>query len=855
MASDQPSWAPIVKLIQDLAIAPVNDQTGKEALTRLLESNSDVDLMLEHPISSGLQTNICLTALNYPGMNLFWSSKGVINLPILQFHDLIPFLGCLTKSDSNVREKILRPSFLKVWFLLCLSFSCVNAQQNVPETEFTVTSNYLLIKSVLYKHEVVDYTEKFNLEIFDELSNRLKDFRDRTESFKSFQVKHSQCSRVGFYPDIIDDIRIMQDLAQNKSLNNIVLNHIEPNSNSPDYMILLRLATNNQFECLIDFSVTKAAFLLAANMFRKPPIYQFNLGRYRASMVKSFTSQGAECLIEGVLYDEDSSYGRYDYDKQVAVSEPALERCSEICKAQNIQYLHSSKINQITTANITAFDCQMFAYSLSNSTCWIKYNAGRTEFRDVEKYTTFDGLSVTGDPNCRSRYAKGYPQILVNGVLTDARKVCKFASQTVVFQDMLYRCLGLYNELSFPLNQLQMQLDNFVNQIRTSFGNGKKLKIKRSIVSFILQNILKAAGYEGFHNLGFFPSMAFTKQILNVISTSLKTIGRYNKIVLRGNSRKIIVESNLTAIISAIGNYDKIFNFDLQTNYNQVLSTFRKQLEDVISFYSNLVSNAQPYKSETKRFVQDENYLYTFSITNNVISRQFVKTYFSKIKNATSLAFIPLSTPYFQEPLFWKTAIKAGALQNENRCFIALLKSDRKSFEEVKSTCIGDKITRGELSKNIFVIAHQFGAIQGSLLVMNKKGIIEISCLASMLIEHCFGLCIIALSEECQIVVNSELIRESNKIAVTFAPTIVINRNRSLFVSEMVKSEFDNDEIQFSMIGVICLTLLFVVIAQVTCLCCNKIKTNQNQLNVLKPKETNSKRGSEDEHLNFIAKL
>ena len=96
-----------MKIIEDLAIAPVNDQTGKEALTRLLKSNSDVDLMLENPISSGLQTNICLIALQYPGMNLFWSSKGVVNLPILQFHDLIPFLGCLTKSDENVRENVL----------------------------------------------------------------------------------------------------------------------------------------------------------------------------------------------------------------------------------------------------------------------------------------------------------------------------------------------------------------------------------------------------------------------------------------------------------------------------------------------------------------------------------------------------------------------------------------------------------------------------------------------------------------------------------------------------------------------------------------------------------------------------
>ena len=72
-------------------------------------------------------------------------------------------------------------------------------------------------------------------------------------------------------------------------------------------------------------------------------------------MIQSFTSQGSECLIEGVLYDADSSYNSYAYDKQVAVSEPALERCSEICKAQNIQYLHSAKINQLTI--LQTFPC------------------------------------------------------------------------------------------------------------------------------------------------------------------------------------------------------------------------------------------------------------------------------------------------------------------------------------------------------------------------------------------------------------------------------------------------------------------------------------------------------------------
>ena len=111
---------------------------------------------------------------------------------------------------------------------------------------------------------------------------------------------------------------------------------------------------------------------------------------------------------------------------------------------------------------------------------------------------------------------------------------------------------------------MQLKLDTFVRQLKTNFGHSNNLKLKRSVISFILQNIREAAGYEGLHNIGFFPNMSFTKQILNVIANSLKTIGHFNKIVLRGNAKKILVESNLTTISSVIGNYEKIFKLDLK---------------------------------------------------------------------------------------------------------------------------------------------------------------------------------------------------------------------------------------------------------------------------------------------------
>ena len=105
--------------------------------------------------------------------------------------------------------------------------------------------------------------------------------------------------------------------------------------------------------------------------------------------------------------------------------------------------------------------------------------------------------------------------------------MCKFAPKTVVFPDMLYRCLGLYNELFFLINQLQLKLDTFVRQLKANFGHSKNLKMERLVVGFILQNIFQAVGYEGLHNVGFSPDMSFSKQILNVIANSLKTIGHF----------------------------------------------------------------------------------------------------------------------------------------------------------------------------------------------------------------------------------------------------------------------------------------------------------------------------------------
>ena len=184
----------IVNIVRKLASVPVDEQRGREALQSLIELSAEVDDMIRSgPLTTEMKRGISLISLRYPGQNLYWNAKNVATIPTLQFHDLVPYLGCLTKSNEHERERILRPAFLKVkivlWFFMC---SCVDAQQaplnslpQLPETIFSVTNDFLFVQSVLYKHEVVDFTEKFNFSVLKEMDTILKSFKQRSESFKN----------------------------------------------------------------------------------------------------------------------------------------------------------------------------------------------------------------------------------------------------------------------------------------------------------------------------------------------------------------------------------------------------------------------------------------------------------------------------------------------------------------------------------------------------------------------------------------------------------------------------------------------------------------------------------------------
>ena len=106
----------IVSIVRKLASAPVDEQRGREALQSLIDLDSEVDEMIQSgPLTAEMRRDICLLSLRYPGQNLFWNAKNVVHIPTLQFHELVPYIGCLTRSNEHDKERILRPAFLKTF--------------------------------------------------------------------------------------------------------------------------------------------------------------------------------------------------------------------------------------------------------------------------------------------------------------------------------------------------------------------------------------------------------------------------------------------------------------------------------------------------------------------------------------------------------------------------------------------------------------------------------------------------------------------------------------------------------------------------------------------------------------------
>ena len=808
----------------------VNTSNGTDIVNYLICNDEKIELMKVGDKKNELMVSAARSSLRSIQVALWAMSKNLIKYSgILQFRDIAQYIGVLV-GDNKPRSKML-PGVIQVCLLLFLFTTCngnkIKSNGNVPDTTFEKKDDFVLVRSSTYKTVIVEFTEKFHLRKFRETEKFLDSLLEKAKSYKLFKEKHSRCKSIGYNPSLIDDINEVAKMAKEKKLTNLVLTHQELTSDN-QFLILLKQNTKGEFDCYIDFAQKKVSYLLATNIFRLAPYYTHSLKKYRQKMVDSFYTDERQCLKEGVIYDHTlSAYTQLDYDLFIPVDEPGVERCSLLCESMNIKAKYTSKIMQLTTFNVSNENCDIFSYSLGNQTCLLKFRSKHNDLSSVERYNVMDKLTVTGNHLCRSKYVQGYPSIKVGKVVEDARKFCSFTSKSIAYDKKLYRCLGLYNLLSYPINEIKNQLNGFLQKLKLVYRDTQVKK--RSLIPFLITSIIQAASTEGFSKIGIFPEQSIGST-LSLIGKALNSLNHYSRVVRKtGENKKISNNKLINSDISE--SYNKLINSDIAESYQIIFSNLQNWLSETIHFYGTLLRNTDPFFKNTTDFISNSSFVYSAFIKNDIVYRQFIKTEMVKIDNLTHISLVPISKKYFGTQIFWKSMISQNSNSQASICLINLLKNNVNK-NELLSQCEGDNSLREKLASNVFSIPHKFGMVRGLLIVINTKSVFQIICKEDSLLDTCASFCVLAISIECKLMINGIEVKKNGESSFSFKPFVILNDQNILIETASDETIMEvNDIIQYGIFtSMLTLTMIFfcVLCCRNKIQCCNERKKEGN---------------------------
>ena len=79
-------------------------------------------------------------------------------------------------------------------------------------------------------------------------------------------------------PSLLDDVNDVIQIAKLQRLNNLVLTHVALSGDAENqYIILLWLDNEGEYEYMIDFSRGMSSYLLGLNIYRLAPAYKHSL--------------------------------------------------------------------------------------------------------------------------------------------------------------------------------------------------------------------------------------------------------------------------------------------------------------------------------------------------------------------------------------------------------------------------------------------------------------------------------------------------------------------------------------------------------------------------------------------------
>ena len=756
-------------------------------------------------------------------------------------------LGALVNKTGYLRSFI--PAMIKV--LIFINIITITKGSSIPNTAIEINQNYLIVNSEVLTTELYECSEKYNLEGLFAFASKLDETLTYIQELNKFKASHKTCSNFGNRNENTDRMEQLIKIAKSNHINQLLIQHQEEAA-IQDFISILSINKNHTYECKIGFSIEKIKLLLAANTRRDPPHYFHEIDAYKNAMLNIFkTPDGLDCLRHGMLKVNHL----YPYDNKFYMDEPAVESCQSICEVQHLKYEQFKRMQQLTANSYDIKDCQLWTYSISNRTCFIKYKISQNSFiENMDFSSTYTSMTISGKPDCKMKLNNGFPKMYIKGNLTDMRNFCSFSPTNIYFEDYNSRCVNLYYSIKNPLQKLKFDLTTFTKEfIRNNILKNKKNKRSILDVGVKIINVLsRAATSNGITLLKDIvqKSNYNPMQILAQLNKNMKYAGFNGKVIK--NIDNINPHVNLTQFLDSFQIFKQATSRMINNNFDVIIDQLERNATQIKSYYNGLLFNEAPTKNETLNFLKNDSYMFSSYILKDerTIVRHFIKPKIQTSYKAHAVTFIPLMPKYFFNTELWQSDTFLGE-QNEkpNNCLINLLAG--KIDNNVIQLCSSLKSHKIIQSTQIFWIPHTFNDVISRIVLINKKCLIECTCKHGRIMKKLNGLSGLMLSRDCNLLIDGQSIFKAEVNIKGSIPKILFQYNYTLI--KPVETEFEyNDEIQFALMGLLMIVLVIWV-------CIKKLiyikKSEQSQPGTnLNQKHVKNVNGSEETELKLLNK-
>ena len=162
--------------------------------------------------------------------------------------------------------------------------------------------------------------------------------------------------------------------------------------------------------------------------------------------------------------------------RQISLSEPGLERCSQICIHQAETHLFSKQLGRLT-ANIEILPmCYGYTYLPNNKTCYISRKMSEANFISDRSFKNQWKSALTGEPQCVKNRKQSF--LKLNESLVNTQHICQFSHRDFTNSRLQTRCTAKYFAYTRPLTNLK---EYFELQVLKLYEVTIKTTFKRSI--------------------------------------------------------------------------------------------------------------------------------------------------------------------------------------------------------------------------------------------------------------------------------------------------------------------------------------------------------------------------------------